>query len=311
MELGEAISNYLDYLEVEKGRSLKTIENYSSYLGRLWDYMADQYGEEVEVSKLDLDRVTGWRQKLNRIILDDGRKISRTTQNYHLIALRGMLKYLAKRGIKTLGADQIELAKVKRRQVAFLSPDEVSKLMGVIDQHTEIGRRDFAIINLLFSTGLRVSELTGLNRSDINLDTGEFVVRGKGQKDRIVYISDQANQAVYRYLEAREDYAQPLFRHYSGLQSDQDQGEQLRISPRSIQRMVQGYTKLAGILKHVSPHTLRHSFATDLLSNGADLRSVQSLLGHANISTTQVYTHLTDPRLKDTHRKYHSGNISK
>ncbi|MBP6006008.1 tyrosine-type recombinase/integrase [Candidatus Saccharibacteria bacterium] len=311
MELGEAISNYLDYLEVEKGRSLKTIENYSSYLGRLWDYMADQYGEEVEVSKLDLDRVTGWRQKLNRIILDDGRKISRTTQNYHLIALRGMLKYLAKRGIKTLGADQIELAKVKRRQVAFLSPDEVSKLMGVIDQHTEIGRRDFAIINLLFSTGLRVSELTGLNRSDINLDTGEFVVRGKGQKDRIVYISDQANQAVYRYLEAREDYAQPLFRHYSGLQSDQDQGEQLRISPRSIQRMVQGYTKLAGILKHVSPHTLRHSFATDLLSNGADLRSVQSLLGHANISTTQVYTHLTDPQLKDTHRKYHSGNISK
>ncbi|MCA9349654.1 tyrosine-type recombinase/integrase [Candidatus Saccharibacteria bacterium] len=308
MELGEAISNYLDYLEVEKGRSLKTIENYSSYLGRLWDYMADQYGEEVEVSKLDLDRVTGWRQKLNRIALDDGRKISRTTQNYHLIALRGMLKYLARRGVKTLGADQIELAKVQRRQVAFLSIDEVGNLIAGIDQHTEIGKRDFAIINLLFSTGLRVSELAGLNRSDINLDNGEFVVRGKGQKDRIVYISDQATRAVSDYLEDRDDYFQPLFRHYSGVQSEQDNGESVRLSPRSIQRMVSKYAKLAGILKKVSPHTLRHSFATDLLSNGADLRSVQSLLGHANIATTQVYTHLTDPQLKDTHRKYHSGN---
>ncbi len=300
----EYMGDFLDYLEVEKGRSLKTIENYSHYLNRFLDFA----GDEVKVSEIDLDMITKWRQWLNRFRSEDGRTISRTTQNYHLIALRSFLKYLARRNVKTLPADKIELATVKRPQVSFLARDEVDRLFKAVDKSTVIGLRDLAILELLFSSGLRVSELTSLNRNSINLARGEFTIRGKGQKDRPVYLSRDAVIALENYLKDRTDNFEPLFIHYSGSKTEIDYGNYTRLTTRSIQRSVERYGKLAGITKRVTPHTLRHSFATDLLVNGADLRSVQSMLGHSNISTTQVYTHLTDPQLKEVHKKFHSGN---
>lgn len=300
----EYMGDFLDYLEIEKGRSLKTIENYSHYLNRFLDFA----GDEIKVSQIDLDMITKWRQWLNRHKLEDGRTISRTTQNYHLIALRSFLKYLARRNIKTLPADKIELATVKRPQVSYLSRDEVHRLFKAAGASTAIGLRDLAILELLFSSGLRVSELASLNRDSINLARGEFTIRGKGQKDRPVYLSKEAVIALENYLKKRTDNFEPLFIHYSGTKTEIDHGNYTRLTTRSIQRLVERYGKLAGITKRVTPHTLRHSFATDLLVNGADLRSVQSMLGHSNISTTQVYTHLTDPQLKEVHNKFHSGN---
>ena len=300
----EYMGDFLDYLEIEKGRSLKTIENYSHYLNRFLDFA----GDEIKVSQIDLDMITKWRQWLNRHKLEDGRTISRTTQNYHLIALRSFLKYLARRNIKTLPADKIELATVKRPQVSYLSRDEVHRLFKAAGASTAIGLRDLAILELLFSSGLRVSELASLNRDSINLARGEFTIRGKGQKDRPVYLSKEAVIALENYLKKRTDNFEPLFIHYSGTKTEIDHGNYTRLTTRSIQRLVERYGKLAGITKRVTPHTLRHSFATDLLVNGADLRSVQSMLGHSNISTTQVYTHLTDPQLKEVHKKFHSGN---
>lgn len=293
----------MDYLEVERGRSLKTIENYSLYLNRFLEFTND-----LKVSKISVDTVSKWRQWLNRYKGEDGRGISRVTQNYHLIALRSFLKYLARRDINSLPADKIELAQAKRPQVSFLNEEEIGRLLETIDTTELTGLRDRAIIELLFSTGLRVSELVGLNRKDVHLGRGEFSVRGKGQKDRPVYVSQTANKAIKTYLEARKDGFEPLFIHYSGSKSELESGEYTRLSVRSVQRLVERYAKQAGITKHVTPHTLRHSFATDLLSNGADLRSVQSLLGHANIATTQVYTHVTDPQLRKTHQQFHSGN---
>lgn len=297
------MSDFLEYLEVERGRSLKTIENYSHYLNRF-----DEFAGEVKVDKITLDTISKWRQWLNRYVTDDGRSISRTTQNYHLIAMRSFLRYLVKRDITSLSPDKIELAVAKRPQVSFLDKDEVHRLMETVKPDTQTGKRDRAILALLFSTGLRVSELVALNRDSINLERGEFSVRGKGQKDRPVYLSDSATAILAEYLQGRKDDFDPLFIHFSGSKSELEGGEYTRLTTRSIQRIVEKYSKLAGITKHVTPHTLRHSFATDLLMNGADIRSVQGLLGHSNISTTQVYTHITDPHLKDVHKKFHSDN---
>lgn len=299
----EYMSDFLDYLEVEKGRSLKTIENYSLYLNRFVEYTDD-----IKVSKIDLNTISKWRQWLNRYKTEDGRSIGKATQNYHLIAMRSFLKYLARRDIESLAPEKIELATSKRPQVNFLTTDEVRRLFEAIDTSNIVGLRDRAIVELLFSTGLRVSELAALNVNSINFKTSEFSVRGKGQKDRPVYISESAAYCLSRYIEARNDNFAPLFVHYRGVQSDFNKGEYTRLTVRSIQRIVERYAKAAGIAKHVTPHTLRHSFATDLLTNGADLRSVQSLLGHSNIATTQVYTHVTDPQLRKAHEKFHSGN---
>lgn len=294
------LADFLDYMEVERGRSLKTIENYSLYLNRFYEFAGD-----IKVSKIDINTVSKWRQWLNRYKGEDGREISKTTQNYHLIALRSFLKYMARRDVKTLAPEKIELANSKRPQVSFLTAEEVVALFTAADTSTQAGLRDRAILELLFSTGLRVSELVNLNRDSINLDKGEFSIRGKGQKDRPVYMSDSAKSAVLAYLKSRKDESEPLFVQTS---KSKNPDELSRLTPRTIQRIVENYRVKAGITKQVTPHTLRHSFATDLLGNGADLRSVQTMLGHANISTTQIYTHVTDPQLKEVHKQFHSGN---
>lgn len=300
MLFSKAKTDFLEYLEIEQNRSQKTIQNYDHYLTRLIDYAGD-----IKVSDIDQELIRKWRLWLNRLGTNVSDELQKTTQNYHLIALRSFLKYCAKRDIPALPADKIELARTQRKQVTFLTPEELQRIFDQPKLDTLPGLRDRAILELLFSSGLRVSELVGLNRDHINLKRREFMVRGKGQKDRPIFISEQAATWVQGYLHKREDTAQPLFIRYAGKKTIDTSGNFQRLTARSVQRMVARYALLAGITKHVSPHTLRHSFATDLLMNGADLRSVQALLGHSNISTTQIYTHVTDPHLKSVHEKFH------
>ncbi|MGB3008804.1 MAG: site-specific tyrosine recombinase/integron integrase [Candidatus Saccharimonadales bacterium] len=296
----ELISDFIEHLEVERGRSQKTAENYYLYLQRLIEFAGDE-----PISTLNAELIRKWRLWLNRYESVNGEPLSTLTQSYHLIAMRSFLAYCSKRGIQTLTPEKIELPKVRKKQVSFLTNDEVMRLIDTIKTQDEVGVRDRAIVELLFSAGLRVSELVNLNRDHINLKRGEFMVRGKGQKDRPVFVSPEASEWLVSYLETRNDSYAPLFIRYRGAPSQDSRGEDMRLTPRTIQRIVSRYALLAGITKHVSPHTMRHSFATDLLMNGADLRSVQSMLGHSNISTTQVYTHVTDPHLKEVHRKFH------
>lgn len=300
MKLQKLITEFLEYLEIEQNRSQKTIGNYNHYLTRLVDYAGD-----IDVSEIDADLIRKWRLWLNRLGTNTSDELQKTTQNYHLIALRSFLKFCAKRDIETLPADKIELARTKRPQVTFLNEEEMGRLLGEPSVETEAGLRDRAIIELLYSSGLRVSELVGLNKDHINLKRREFMVRGKGQKDRPIFISEEAKNWLEKYLEKRTDNSNPLFIRLGGNKKADQTGNHMRLTARSVQRMVARYALLAGITKHVSPHTLRHSFATDLLSNGADLRSVQAMLGHSNIATTQIYTHVTDPHLRSVHEKFH------
>jgi site-specific recombinase XerD len=296
----ELISDFIEHLEVERGRSQKTAENYYLYLQRLIEFAGDE-----PITTLNAELVRKWRLWLNRYESANGEPLSTITQSYHLIALRSFLSYCSKRGIETLTPEKIELPKVRKKQVSFLNGEEVVRLIDAIKTQDDAGIRDRAIIELLFSSGLRVSELVNLNRDHINLTRGEFSVRGKGQKDRPVFVSPEASEWLATYIKTRSDSYVPLFIRYTGSQPTDTRGEDMRLTPRTIQRIVSKYALLAGITKHVSPHTMRHSFATDLLMNGADLRSVQSMLGHSNIATTQVYTHVTDPHLKEVHRKFH------
>ncbi|HVU59890.1 MAG TPA: site-specific tyrosine recombinase/integron integrase [Candidatus Saccharimonadales bacterium] len=305
MRFEKAKTDFLEYLEIEQNRSQKTIANYDHYLTRLIDFAGD-----IKVSDIDAELIRKWRLWLNRLGTNSSDELSKTTANYHLIALRSFLKFCAKRDIPALPADKIELARVKRKQVTFLNEDELGRLFGQPDISTPAGLRDRAILELLFSSGLRVSELAGLDRDHINLKRREFMVRGKGQKDRPIFISEEAATWVQRYLDRREDNARPLFVRYSGHHELDRGGDFQRLTVRSVQRLVSRYALLAGITKHVSPHTMRHSFATDLLMNGADLRSVQAMLGHSNISTTQIYTHVTDPHLKQVHERFHAKHSS-
>ena len=303
MFVSEALTDFLEHLEIEGGRSQNTIRNYSLYLERFIKFAGD-----IEVVKITSEMIRRYRLWLNRYKNDnDGKALSILTQSYHLIALRGFLTYLSRRDIPSLSADKIILPKTVRKQVTFLQYDEVVNLIDNIPLDSEQGLRDRAIIELLFSSGLRVSELVNLNRDHINLKRREFMVRGKGQKDRPVFVSQHAAEQVENYLQARQDSLPALFLNYSRRSTKPTtSGDYRRLSARSIRRMISHYARLAGITKHVSPHTMRHSFATDLLMNGADLRSVQSLLGHSSISTTQVYTHVTDQHLKDIHERFHS-----
>ncbi len=302
MYLSEMINDFTEHLEVEGGRSLKTVENYRLYLERFMEF-----ADDITVDKITTEMIRKFRLWLNRYKNYNDQELSLITQSYHLIALRGFLTYLSRRDVPSLSADKIILPKTVREQVTFLHYDEVSNLLDQIDVGTDVGLRDRAIIELLFSSGLRVSELVNLNRDHINLGRREFMVRGKGQKDRPVFVSKGAAERVEDYLAVRQDSLAPLFISYSKNAGQLNtSGNYRRLSARSIQRMVAQYARLAGITKHVSPHTLRHSFATDLLMNGADLRSVQAMLGHSNISTTQVYTHVTDQHLKEVFEKFHS-----
>jgi site-specific recombinase XerD len=297
------LTDFLEYLEIEQNRSQKTIANYDHYLTRLIDYAGD-----ITVAEITPELIRKWRLWLNRLGTNSSDELQKTTQNYHLIALRSFLKYCAKRDIPALSADKIELARTKRKQVTFLSDEEMNRLLEQPNTNEVGGLRDRAILELLYSSGLRVSELVSLNRDHINLKRLEFMVRGKGQKDRPVFVSPHAAQWVERYIKARKDNSPALFARIGGQKAMDRSGDHLRLTARSVQRMVARYALLAGITKHVSPHTLRHSFATDLLMNGADLRSVQAMLGHSNIATTQIYTHVTDPHLKAVHEKFHRKN---
>jgi len=300
MLFSKSKTDFLEYMEIEQNRSQKTIRNYDHYLTRLNDFAGD-----IEVKDIDAEVVRKWRLWLNRLGTNTKDEIQKSTQNYHLIALRSFLKYCAKNNIPAMTADKIELARTHRAQVTFLNQDELQRLFAEPKLDTLPGLRDRAILELLFSSGLRVSELVGLDKDHINLKRREFTVRGKGQKDRPIFISDTSAHWLEQYIDKRQDTSRPLFVRYSGRKTVDTSGNYHRLTARSIQRMVSRYALLAGITKHVSPHTLRHSFATDLLMNGADLRSVQALLGHSNISTTQIYTHVTDPHLKAVHEKFH------
>ncbi len=300
MKYDDAVSEFLEHMELEQNRSQRTIENYSHYLTRLSDFAG-----EIKLKDINEELIRKWRLWLNRLGTNTSDEMSKTTQNYHLIALRSFLRFCAKRGWEAMPADKIELARTRRPQVTFLNLEEFERLASQPDMSNLNGVRDRAIIELLFSSGLRISELVNLNRGDINLGRREFMVRGKGQKDRPVFISSEAANWVAQYLNKRQDNSPPLFIRYSGSKKVDTSGNYSRLTARSVQRMISRYAKMAGITKHVSPHTLRHSFATDLLMNGADLRSVQAILGHSNIATTQIYTHVTDPHLKEVHEKFH------
>lgn len=293
--------DFLEYLEIEQNRSQKTIANYDHYLTRLLDFA----GDDLKIEDIDPEMLRKWRLWLNRLGTNVSDELQKNTQNYHLIALRSFLKYCSKRDVKALAPDKVELAKVVRKQVTFLTPEELQRLFAQPNTSTLSGVRDRAILELLFSSGLRVSELVGLDKDHVNLKRREFTVRGKGQKDRPIFISETAAGWLEQYLVKREDNAKPLFMRYSGNKQINLDGNYYRLTARSVQRLVSRYALMAGITKSVSPHTLRHSFATDLLMNGADIRSVQAMLGHSNIATTQIYTHVTDPHLKAVYEKFH------
>ncbi len=309
MDIYDLIDDFLEHLEIEVGRSKKTVENYRHYLER-FVMLAQEILQKDEIKPSDIDKelIRKYRLLLNRYGSENGSEdLKIITQTYHLIALRGFLKYLARREIKSLDPSLVDLPHVIRKQVTFLHFGEVEDMLDQIDLSTESGLRDRAIIELLYSSGLRVSELVGLNRDSINLERREFMVRGKGSKDRPIFVSKSAAERVKDYLDARTDSLPALFLNNSrNTQAVDTSGNYRRMTARSVERIVEKYARLAGITKHVSPHTLRHSFATDLLMNGADLRSVQSMLGHADISTTQIYTHVTDAHLKEIHEKFHS-----
>lgn len=303
--MSELIIDFIEYLEVERGRSPRTSESYRRYLERFIEFAGD-----IEVDTITSELVRKYRLWLNRVESTKGGELAMITQAYHLIALRGFLNYLSKRDIESLAPNKIDLPKVHRKQVTFLHFEEVERMLEAIpDDETPQHLRDKAILELLFSSGLRVSELCNLDRDHVNLKRREFMVRGKGQKDRPVFVSNAAARAIEAYLAVRTDTLPALFLNYSRNNVASTSGDYRRLLPRSIQRTVAKYAKLAGITKHVSPHTMRHSFATDLLMNGADIRSVQSMLGHSNISTTQVYTHVTDAHLKEVYERFHSDDV--
>ena len=282
---------FLEYLEIEKGYSLKTIENYERYLNKFFEF-----SKIKNIIEINDDKVREFRLYLNR------QDLKKNTQNYYLISLRSFLRYLMKRNVKVLSPDKIELAKIKERSLDLISTDELERLLLAPEGSDEKSLRDKAILELFFSTGLRVSELASLNR-DIDLKKDEFSIRGKGEKIRLVFLSETAKTAIKKYLDKRTDMEESLFLR---LVKSKNENNETRLTPRSIERIVKHYAIKAGISKKVTPHIIRHSFATDLLQNGADIRSVQMMLGHTNISTTQIYTHITDRQLKNVHKSFHN-----
>lgn len=307
MDFSTAKRQFLEYIEIEKGRSLKTVENYDHYLTR---FAVDM--QIKKVSDITEDALREFRLKLNRapgvkVRGQAAATMKKNTQNYYMTALRSFLKYCRKRTIDCVTPDAIELAKTGARHLDLMTVDELARLLKAPDTTTPKGLRDKALLELFFSTGLRLAELCSLN-SDLDLTKDEFSIRGKGEKVRVVFISDAARDAIKTYLKHRKDMDEAMFVNLSknAQLKNSKNTSTARLTPRSIERIVREYATKAGISKKVTPHVLRHSFATDLLSNGADIRSVQMMLGHANIATTQVYTHITDKQLREVHKKFHS-----
>lgn len=322
-ELEQLKREFLEHVEIEKGNSLKTVNNYDHYISRFFEFAKISDPKDITDDKIREFRLFLNRQPGVKVSGQSASTLKKNTQNYYLIALRTFLKYLMKRRIPSLSPDRIDLAKIKERSLDLISVDELNRLLKAPTIENISGKkdntlkilRDKAILELFFSTGLRLSELCSLNR-DLDLSKDEFSIRGKGEKVRVVFLSQSAKDAIREYLKNRKDLDEPLFIQYSrntgnersNLESTRGSiSNTNRLTPRSIERIVKYYAIKAGISKKVTPHIIRHSFATDLLSNGADIRSVQMMLGHANIATTQIYTHITDRQLKDIHKKYHSS----
>jgi len=306
--LDHLLIRYLTYLEVERQVSQYTIRNYSHYLHRFVEFVEDR-NLDKHPKVIDLELISQFRLMLSRYVDDLGRSLSRATQAYHVIALRSWLKWMIKRDIQVMAPEKIELPKAESRSLKFLSSEQVERLLDQPRVGTLPGLRDRTILEVLFSTGLRVSELVRLNRDQINLDKKEFGVMGKGRKLRVVFLSDRAARWLERYEVARKDNWEPMFIRYAKEKAPiTSDGEKMRLTARSVQRLVEKYRKLAKLPVPITPHGLRHSFATDLLSHGAGLREVQEMLGHKNVATTQIYTHVTNPQLHAVHQKYHSGN---
>lgn len=318
MNLASLIKDFLEFLEIERNVSQLTVRNYAHYLARFLNFLAgygtsppDEQGtkktDRVTAADITPESVRQYRLYLSRYADAHDLTLKRVTQNYHLIALRSFLKYLTKRGIQTLPAESIELGKADSRSIKFLDREHIDRLLNMPEISTDEGLRDKAILEVLFSTGLRVSELVSLNRDHVNLDVKEFGVIGKGRRPRVVFLSDTAARWTAQYLTKRTDDAHALFIRYSGKKPEEGSraGESLRLTARSVQRLVEKYVRKAKLPIKITPHGLRHSFATDLLRGGADLRAIQEMLGHKNVSTTQIYTHITNPQLKEIHQRFH------
>jgi site-specific recombinase XerD len=305
--LPSLINQFLEYLEIEKNCSKLTIRDYRHYLAVFNNWFTKNM-PSTSLKNLDLATVRKYRVFLANREDEKGLTLKRVTQNYYVIALRSFLRFLIKNDHVTLEPSKIDLPKTESRSLKVLSKEQVDRLIIACDTSKEEGIRDRAILELLFSTGLRVSELVSLNREQINFERREFGVIGKGGHGRLVFISDHAADWVSRYLKERKDKYRPLFIRYSGKIVEENNGEKMRLTVRSIERIVKKYVRIARIPVDATVHTLRHSFATDLLINGADLRSIQEMLGHRNIATTQIYTHVSNKQLRDVHRAFHSGN---
>jgi site-specific recombinase XerD len=301
MNLNGYIDLFLEHIEVEKNNSTRTIKNYRHYLCRFYDWLCENVDTNMKVEELDLNLIQKYRLYLNRLIFKNGKTLSKNTQNYHIIALRAFLRFLIKRDVKTLSPEKIELSKLPKRTVEFLEKEEVESLLDSCDLEDFKGLRLRAILEVLFSTGLRVSELVSLNREEVNLEKREFRVIGKGNKPRIVFLSEKSVFFLEKYLAFRNDNFKALFINMKNNSKNEEldlKGEKRRLSSVSVEEMVRKQSIFAGIVKKVTPHTLRHSFATHMLEAGQDLRTIQELLGHKDISTTQIYTHVALDRKK-------------
>lgn len=302
MSLSAIKLDFLEYLELERNVSQNTIENYNHYIIRFLDFVGDIKPEDI-----NLELIKKYRLHLARWTDPETKKpLKRKTQNYFMIALRAFLKYMSRVDIVSLPPEKVELGEIEDSPLKVLENKDLQILLDAPDQTARDGMRDRAILEALFSTGLRVSELAALNVDSINFERREFPIVGKGGKERIVFLSEDAAEIIQKYLTTRKDPYKPLFIRFQGRQDPSDDGENMRLTTRSLERIVEKYVKQVGLTVKATPHTLRHSFATDLLVNGADIRSVQEMLGHANIATTQIYTHITNKQLREVHKNFHN-----